>query len=335
MATKKTWMFAVLFISAAILAGCNPGGALQIQMVPSEKKLQETQIHRDKGLFVFDKIAIIDVKGTMEDARQGGLLQVGQNPVSTFIENLDKAAKDTDVKAIVLRVDSPGGTVVAAEIMHHYLEEFKSKSKKPVVVCVTGMACSGAYYLSCAADGIVAQKSSVVGNIGTIMETFSIAGTMQKIGVQEVTIKSGQLKDIGSPFHNLTPPEKDVLEGIIKEMFQQFVGVVREGRKSISEEQLQTLTDGRVFTGEQGLKEGLVDKIGYISDAISWAKKLANVQKVRVVIYHRASVYTPNAYSPVSAQATGLESLINIKLPDWLTSVGKTQFLYLWQPGLE
>ena len=333
MAKKKIWICVNLFVLGIVLAGCNTG-ALQIQMMPSEKKLKETQIHKDKGLFVFDKIAIVDVRGTLADERQGGLLQIGENPVSTFIENLDKAAKDSQVKAVVLRVDSPGGTVTATEIMYHNLKECKQKTKKPVIVCVTGMACSGAYYLSCASDGIVAQQNSLVGNIGTIMETFSIAGTMQKIGVEEVTIKSGQLKDIGSPFHNLTQPEKDVLEGIIKEMFGEFVAVVREGRKGISEQDMQKLTDGKVFTGQQGLNEDLVDKIGYISDAINWAKEKAGVKKVRVVIYHRPSVYTPNAYSPVSAKANNLESLINIQLPDWLTS-GRTQFLYLWKPGIE
>jgi protease-4 len=333
MAKKTAWMSAILLMLVIAAGGCNTG-ALQIEMIPSEKKLKETRIHRDKGLFVFDKIAIIDVKGTMANEREGTLLQTGQNPVSTFIENLDKAAKDSDVKAIVLRVDSPGGTVVAAEIMYHSLKEFKSKTKKPVVVCVTGMAASGAYYLSCAADGIVAQKSSVVGNIGTIFQTFSIAGTMQKIGVQAVTIKSGQLKDLGSPLHNLTPAEQEVLEGIVKELFAQFLAVVREGRKDISEQKLQELTDGRVFTGEQALGEDLVDKIGYLSDGIKWAKEMAGVKKAKVVIYHRPSIYTPNAYSPVSSYAAGLESLINIELPDWL-STGKSQFLYLWQPGLE
>ena len=333
MAKKRTWMSAILLMLVIVVAGCNTG-ALQIEMIPSEKKLKETRIHRDKGLFVFDKIAIIDVQGTMANERQGGLLQTGHNPVSTFIENLDKAAKDSDVKAVVLRVDSPGGTVVAAEIMYHSLKEFKRKTKKPVVVCVTGMAASGAYYLSCAADGIVAQQSSVVGNIGTIFQTFSIAGTMQKIGVQAVTIKSGQLKDIGSPLHNLTEPEREVLEGIIKEMFAQFLNVVREGRKGLTEQELQTLTDGRVFTGEQALKEDLIDKLGYLSDGIEWAKEMAGVKKAKVVIYHRPSIYTPNAYSPVSAKAAGLESLINIELPDWL-STGKSQFLYLWQPGVE
>ncbi|MEJ2647048.1 MAG: signal peptide peptidase SppA [Sedimentisphaerales bacterium] len=333
MAKKRAWMLVILFVLGAAAGGCNRG-ALQIEMIPSEKKLKETRIHRDKGLFVFDKIAIIDVKGTMANDREGGLLQAGQNPVSTFIENLDKAAKDPDVKAIVLRVDSPGGTVVAAEIMYHSLKEFKSKTKKPVIVCVTGMAASGAYYLSCGADGIVAQKSSVVGNIGTIFQTFSIAGTMRMIGVQAVTIKSGQLKDIGSPLHNLTPAEKDVLEGIVKELFAQFLAVVREGRKDISEQKLQELTDGRVFTGEQAIKEDLIDKIGYLSDGIKWAKEMAGVKKAKVVIYHRSSIYTPNAYSPVSSYAKGLESLINIELPDWL-STGKSQFLYLWQPALE
>ena len=109
MAKKRAWMLVILFVLGAAAGGCNRG-ALQIEMIPSEKKLKETRIHRDKGLFVFDKIAIIDVKGTMANDREGGLLQAGQNPVSTFIENLDKAAKDPDVKAIVLRVDSPGRT---------------------------------------------------------------------------------------------------------------------------------------------------------------------------------------------------------------------------------
>jgi protease IV len=330
---KQTWLSLQLILLSFIFTGCNTG-AFQIEMIPSDKKLKESRVQKDKGFLITDKIAIIDVEGTMANERQGGLLRTGENPVSSFIEKLDKAAKDSNVKAVVLRMDSPGGTVAAADIMYHSLKEFKQKTKKPVVVCVTGMACSGGYYLACAADGIISQPSGVIGNIGTIFQTYSIAGTLDKIGVKTVAIKSGQLKDIGSPLHNLSEAEKAVLEGIIKDMFQQFVSIVREGRKSISEQKLTELTDGRVFTTKQALDEKLIDKIGYLQDAITWAKELANVEKVNVVIYHRPGSYTPNAYSPVNASAQGLESLINIKLPDWLTS-GGTQFLYMWQPGME
>ncbi|MBN2588923.1 MAG: signal peptide peptidase SppA [Sedimentisphaerales bacterium] len=330
---KQKWMFVQLFILTLMLSGCNIG-AFKIEMISAEKELKESQVQKDSGLFVFDKIAIIDVEGTMENERQGGLLSSGENPVSVFIEKLDKAANDKNVKAVVLRMDSPGGTVVAADIMYHSLQEFKRKTKKPVIVCVTGMACSGGYYLSCASDGIISQPSSVIGNIGTIFQTYSIEGTMNKIGVKTVAIKSGQLKDIGSPLHVLTEPEKEVLQGVIMEMFQQFVSVVRDGRKAIGEQKLQELTDGRVFTAKQALNENLIDKIGYLSEAIAWAKEMANVKKAKVVLYHRPSLYTPNAYSSASASASGLEPLINIDLPDWLSS-GGSKFLYLWQPGLE
>lgn len=333
MYTKQIWLSVQLVLLTIIFAGCNTG-AFQIEMIPADKKLKESRVQKDKGFFITDKIAIIDVEGEMANERQNSLLRTGENPVSSFIEKLDKAANDFKVKAIVIRMDSPGGTVAAADIMYHQLKEFKNKTKKPVVVCVTGMACSGGYYLACASDGIISQPSGVIGNIGTIFQTYSIAGTLDKIGVKTVAIKSGQLKDIGSPLHNLTDSEKAVLEGIIKGMFQQFVSVVHEGRKSISEQKLTELADGRVFTAKQAMDEQLIDKIGYLQDAIDWAKEMANLKKANVVIYHRPGSYTPNAYSPVTSSAAGLESLINIKLPDWLTSSG-TQFLYMWQPGME
>jgi protease IV len=332
--SKKYLLLSLQLLTMVImLAGCNTG-AFQIEMIPADKELKENQVQKDKGVFVFDKIAIIDVEGTMANERQGGLLQTGENPVSLFIEKLDKAAKDSDVKAVILRMDSPGGTVAAADIMYHSLKEFKRKTNKPVIVCVTGMACSGGYFLACGSDGILAQPTSIIGNIGTIFQTYSVEGTLNIIGIKTVAIKSGQLKDIGSPLHNLSEPEREVLDGIIKDMFQQFVRVVREGRKSIGEQKLTELTDGRVFTAKQALDEKLIDRIGYLSDGITWAKELANIKKAKVVLYHRPASYSPNAYSPVSSDAGGLKSLINIDMPDWLTG-GKAQFLYLWQPGLE
>lgn len=333
MAEKRAWLCLCLLTLATVLAGCNTG-AFQIEMIPADKELKETQVQKDKGLFVFDKIAIIDVDGTMANERQGGLLRAGDNPVSMFIEKLDKAAADPDVKAVVLRLNSPGGTVVAADIMYHSLQEFRRKTKKPVVVCVTALACSGGYYLACAGDGIIAQPSSVVGNIGTIFQTYSVSGTLEKIGIKTVTIKSGQFKDIGSPFRDLSEAEHKVLEEINQELFKQFVEVVRQGRKEIGEQKLQELIDGRVFTAGQAMDEKLIDKIGYLADGIAWAKELAHLEKAKVVIYHRPSAYKPNVYSSAMSNAAGLEALINFKLPDWLTS-GGIQFLYLWQPAAQ
>ena len=312
-------------------AGCG-SRAFHIELVPTDQSLRETLIQRDAGLFVSDKIAVIDMDGLMVNSRRGGLMRSGENPVSLFLEKLDKAAADRSVKAVVLRLNSPGGTVSASDIMHHQLLEFKRRTRKPVVACVVGLGCSGAYYLACGCDGIVTQPSAVTGNIGTIFQTFSVAGTMEKIGVKAVTIKSGKLKDMASPLHDLSEDERQVLEGVIQDLYQQFLAVVRQGRPGLAEQKIRELADGRVFTAKQALQEGLIDKIGYLTDTIEWAREMAGVDRAKVVIYHRPRSYKPNAYGSAAANMEGLGPLINIDLPDWLAS-GESQFLYLWQPA--
>ncbi|MHC4743227.1 MAG: signal peptide peptidase SppA [Planctomycetota bacterium] len=322
-----------LLVSTVVLAGCG-STAVQVKLVPTRRDLKETRIQRDKGLFVSDKIAIIDVDGLMINRSRNGLMRTGDNPVSLFKEKLDRAAADGNVKAVVLRVNSPGGTVTASDIMYHSLQEFRRRTGKPVVASVIGLGCSGAYYLACGCDGIIAQPSSVTGNIGTVFQTFSVAGTMDKIGVKTVAIKSGELKDMASPLHDLSDAEREVLEGIIQELYQQFLTVVREGRETIPEQKLRGLADGRVFVAKEALNEGLIDRVGYISDATEWAKEIAGVKKARVVIYHRPSGYKANEYGSATSQAGALGPLINVELPDWLSS-SPTQFLYLWQPGVK
>jgi len=216
----------------------------------------------------------------------------------------------------------------------HSLREFKRKTGKPVVTCILGLGCSGAYYLACGSDGIVAQPGSVTGSIGTILQTFSFAGTMEKIGVKAVAIKSGELKDLGSPLHDLQAEERKVLEGIISQFFEQFLAVVQEGRKKIGEQKLRGLADGRVFTSEEALQEKLIDRIGYPADGIEWAKEIAGVEKARVVIYHRPLGHKANVYGSAMSDDGLVGALINVELPDWLKSNG-AQFLYLWQPLVE
>jgi protease-4 len=330
---RNSWLYVGILTLPIILAGCGQT-AFHIELVPTDRQLEETRIQKDAGLFVFDKIAIIDVDGVLANRHTGGLLRSGENPVSLFIEKLDKAAADRSVKAVVLRLNSPGGTVAASDIMYHHLRRFREQTGKPVIACVLGIGCSGAYYIACGCDGIVAQPSSVVGNIGTIFQTFSVAGTMEKIGVQAVTIKSGELKDMASPLHDLNDEERKVLEGIIEHHSEQFFEVVRKGRKTIDEKKMAELSDGRVFTAEQALQQGLIDKVGYLDDGIEWAKEIAGVKKTQVVIYHRPSNYIPNAYSSATANADGIGPLVNLELPDWLNA-GGAQFLYLWQPAAE
>jgi len=330
---RNSCLYLGILILPTVLAGCGQT-AFHIELVPTDRQLDETRIQRDAGLFVLDKIAIIDVDGLLANRRKGGWLRSGENPVSLFVEKLDKAAADKSVKVVVLRLNSPGGTVAASDIMYHHLMEFRRETGKPVIACVLGMGCSGAYYIACGCDGIIAQPSSVVGNIGTVFQTFSVAGTMEKIGVKAVTIKSGSLKDMASPLHDLSDEEHEVLQGIIRHLSEQFFEVVRKGRKTIDEKKLAELTDGRVFTAEQALRQGLIDKVGYLDDGVKWAKEIAGLKKTQVVIYHRPSNYKPNAYGLATAGSNGIGPLVNLELPDWLNA-GGAQFLYLWQPAVE
>ena len=330
---KRIFCISSLYIILSVfLSGCGTG-AFQIQMIPRDQELTETQLKKDKGMFVSDKIVVIDVDGVMTNAPQNSWMRSGDNPVSTFLEKLDKAAGDEDVKAVVLRINSPGGSVAASDMMYHSLAEFKQKKKVPVVACMMDVAASGGYYLACGSDGIMAQPSTVTGSIGTIMQTFSVAGTMEKVGIEAVAIKSGKMKDIGSPLHDLTDEEKQLLQQIIDKFYEQFLAVVDKGRPELEMNKLRVLADGRVFTAQQAKDEGLIDRIGYPNDAVAWAKEMAGLEKTKTVIYHRPLSTMPNIYGTASSQASGIGPLVNIDLPDWLQS-GGTQFLYLWQPGL-
>jgi protease-4 len=316
-----------------VLVGCGPT-AFMIRPVPDKRELVETQIERDEGLFVTDKIAVIDIDGLMVNREKWGLLGRGDNPVSTFVEKLDKAREDPRVKAVVLRLNSPGGTVGASDIMHYELKEFKKKSNKPVVASLLGVAASGAYYLACGSDGIIAQPSCVTGSIGTIIQTVSFEGTMAKLGIKSVAIKSGDLKDMASPLHDLSEEEREVLQGIITQFYEQFLAVVAEGRKQLEGQRLRELADGRVFTAEEALGHGLIDRVGYADEAIIWAKEMAGVTRARVVIYHRPMGYKPNVYGSQATAASGAGALLGVELPDFLAS-SPVQFLYLWQPAVK
>lgn len=322
------WFASILIVCLIGAAGCTPGSYL-IRPVSGQQSLVERQLPgSDKSIFS-PKIAVIDVDGVMANKRRGGFGSSGENPTSLFLEKLEKAKNDSKVKAIVLRINTPGGTVAASDSMYHALMEFKAKTKKPVVASMLDLAASGGYYLACGSDKIIAQPSTVTGSIGTILQTVSFKGAMDKLGIRAEAIKSGELKDLGSPLHDLKEKERQVLSGIIDQLYEQFLEVILAGRDNLTMATLRPLADGRVYTAEQALQAGLIDQIGYPQDAIASAKEMAGLQKIRVVIYQRPFDYKANVYA-TDFQAATSPGLINIKLPQWLQAQ-EPQFLYLWQ----
>lgn len=264
-----------------------------------------------------DKILLIDVSGVVVEGAHRILgLTSGVTSPSRIKEELEKAAADDRIKAVVLKINSPGGTVTAADVILHEIKEFKAKKGVPVIVCLQGLAASGGYYVAQAGDAIIAYPTCITGSIGVIAMKFNLEGLMNKVGVGEDVVKSGKWKDFWSPFRPASPQEKEMMQHIIDDFYREFVNVVAQGRH-LSLKQTLALADGRIFTASQARDLGLVDQLGYLDDAIDLARTKAGLETgARVVIYHRPGSYKPTIYS---------------LMPD-LDMVGP-QFLYLWWGG--
>jgi protease IV len=317
----------IIFVSLAVLTGCGVPSFL-ITPVRNTNALQEVQADTRKG-YDKDKIAIIEVEGMLINARSGGFLQPTENPLSIFTQQLEQAARDPQVKAVVLRVNSPGGTVTTSDAMYELLMRFRAKTKKPVIASLQEVAASGGYYVACASDRIMAQPTTVVGSIGVIFNTFNFTGTMNKIGASSVAIKSGPLKDMGSPFKPITDEERAVMQGMVDDYYARFVHVVTKHRKIDATKQ-RTITDGRVFSGDRAQQLGLVDDLGLLEDALATARKMANAPRAKPIMYKRPFGYRGSIYADTSTPQPQATNVTKLELPGgpWLP----TGFYYLWTP---
>ncbi len=327
------WMTWMLTLTVLAGAGCSPTGGVKLTLIPADKTLKEETVISE-GLFV-PKIAVVDISGMLLDQPVNGLLTEGENPVSFTQEQLKKAQDDSAVKAVILRINSPGGTVTASQIIHDEVMRFKTKSKKPVVTMMMDMTASGGYYVACASDRLFAYPTTVTGSIGVIMQLFSLQGSLEAIRMKTYAIKSGSFKDAGSPLRDLTPPEREYFDRIVMQFFNRFLEVVAKGRPGLSAEKIKALADGRVYTGQEALANGLVDEVGTVYTAVDYLKTKTNHKKMNVVVYHRPQEWKPNIYAssapptPRAAQAGPLPIDLG-QMDDAL----RPKFLYLWAPGL-
>ena len=224
---------------------------------------------REESLWKDEKIAIIEVRGVIID------------PQPT-VEKLIKFRKNEKIKAIILRVDSPGGAVGPSQEI--YSEIKKVQKEKKVVVSMGSVAASGGYYIACAADMIMANPGTITGSIGVIVESLNVEELFNKIGLRPEVIKSGAHKDIGSPFRKMSPEEKQLLQGVLDNVHEQFIKAVAEGRK-LPLEKVRSLADGRIFSGDQAKTMGLVDELGNLQDTIALAAKMVGIEGEPEVIY--------------------------------------------------
>ncbi len=218
----------------------------------------------DLDLSSDDRIALIRIEGVILDSQ-------------TTIGELKRFSENPSVKAIVIRIDSPGGGVVPSQEIYDAVKRIRSKNNKAVIASMGSVAASGGYYIAAATDRIVANPGTLTGSIGVIMETANVEGLLQKIGVEGVVIKSGKYKDVGSPLRKMSADERGLLQAVMDDVHKQFIEAVAEGR-SLELRAAQALADGRIFTGRQAKEAKLVDELGDLEDAIQLAAEVVGIE---------------------------------------------------------
>ena len=227
------------------------------------------------------KIVVIPLSGPITTA--GSLLSPGSTITPGLVRDyLARAEKDTAVKAIVLRIESPGGEIAPCQEILWEIEGVKET--KPVVVSMGGTAASGGYYISTKADKIVALPTTMTGSIGVISQVMNVEGLLEKLGIEVETFKGGKYKDMYSGFREMTPEEEEIMQGMIDEYYEQFIDVVAEGR-GLSKDEVRNLATGQIYTGTEAKELGLVDALGGLDTAINWALELAGIEVARVEYY--------------------------------------------------
>jgi len=196
-----------------------------------------------------DRIAVVYLEGVIFDSK-------------TVNEHLKMYANDSRVKAIVVRMDTPGGGVAASQEIADQIKWLRNEKGKTVVISMGSVGASGGYYVACAADKIYANPGTITGSIGVIAEWVNYGNLLKWAQMQPEVIKRGEFKDVGSPTREVTPKEREYLQGLINQMYEQFVGAVAEGRKELTRDRIKELADGRVYTGEEALREKLIDGLG-------------------------------------------------------------------------
>ncbi len=218
-----------------------------------------------------EAVGVVEIDGAIADAREA-------------IESIRRFREEDDIKAIVIRINSPGGAVGPSQEI--YREIRKTIEKKKVVASMGAVAASGGYYIACAADGIVANPGTITGSIGVIMGYTNFRQLLDKIGMVPVVIKSGPYKDTGSPTREMRDDEREILQSIVSDIHRQFVVAIAEGRK-MDPALVEAAADGRVFTGQDAKAKGLVDRLGNFEDALEWAGQLGGIDGDVVAVYAR------------------------------------------------
>ncbi|HPL97614.1 MAG TPA: signal peptide peptidase SppA [Smithellaceae bacterium] len=276
-----------------------------------------------------DKILLIEISGMISDAPKEGLLASKPSVVEQVVMQLNKAAHDKNIKALLLKINSSGGTITASDLLYHEISAYKKKTGNRVTVIMMDLAASGAYYLSLPADMIMAHPTTLTGSVGVIFLRPKAYGLMDKIGLGVEVSKSGKDKDMGSPFRESSAEEKKLFQQTVDNFGKRFMGLVQKHRQ-LDDASYAEVATARLFNADEALGLRLIDEIGYISDAVKQTRQAAGLDdNARVVVYRGKEIPDENYYR-VSPPGAANPAWVNIELPEIMKA--KAGFYYLW-PG--
>jgi protease-4 len=272
-------------------------------------------------------IAVVDVDGVLVNSDATGFGSWGENPVALFRERLNAVAQDCRVRGMVLRINTPGGSVTASDIMWRDLVTFKQKSGMPVVACLMDVSAGGGYYLATGADRIIAHPTTVTGAIGCNLNLYNLQDLMAQFNIASVPLKAGKNIDLGSPLKPLDDEHRKILQEMADEFHQRFRNLVLKQRPSV--EDVTTTFDGRVFTARQAAKLNLIDDIAYFDDAVEAARQMAGITQAEVAFFHRPGDQALSPYS-ITPNVPLQNSMLPLNIPG-LDRSRLPGFLYMWQ----
>jgi protease-4 len=314
-----------LILSPMIFSACSPHFHLDFL---GKERMEEVVLIKSR---VKEKILLLDVSGLIGTSLNPGVLEREGDILSKVFYRLKKASEDKMVKGVILRLDTPGGEVTASDILYHEILNYKKRTGTPVLALMMGLAASGGYYIASACDYIIAHPSTLTGSIGVISIFPNLEELFDKVGIQVQIIKSGELKDSGSAFREMTDKERDVFQEIVDEFYQKFLNAVFEARKdSLSLENLRNIADGRVYTASQAYESKLIDEIGYFDSALKKVLELADVQEANVIAY----TYYPKRKTNIYATHLNGHNPFESKSLQEIVQSLKSGFYYLWHPQL-
>jgi protease-4 len=246
-------------------------------------------------------------------------------------EQLDRAREDPEVRGLLLRINSPGGTATASDLVYGEILRFKQERGVPVVAQLMGLATSGGYYVAMAADLVVAHPTTVTGSIGVRFVSVSLAGLLEKLGIEDQTLTAGRHKDAGSPLRRLSGEERAHLQSVLDDLHARFQQVVAAGRPGLPPGGLERVADGSIFSAPQALELGLVDAVADLEESLTRVRRAAGLSQARVVRYHRPREYANNLYTRSGA----LLPKLRLEFPGAQALAMRPGFYFLWAPELE